>query len=180
MVRPLSIREATIADADELGRIAGRSWEATYRGMIPDEVLDDWIASASDGWRQALGSRDADTTTRSWVAVRDGRLLGFAVTAPARSNWLPPPDGAGELTNLYLDPEVIGSGAGRPLYERAVGDLRDRGFNPLVVWAFRDNRAARGFYEHMGLRIDVADHTWVLGGVACPIVRFRLDWPSAG
>ena len=180
MASPPAIREATITDADELGRIAGRAWETTYRGMIPDEVLDEWITSAGDGWRQALESRDADTTTRSWVAVRDGRLLGFAVTAPARSNWLPPPDGAGELTNLYLDPEAIGSGAGRPLYERAVGDLRERGFNPLVVWAFRDNVRARGFYEHMGLAIDVPDHTWLLGGVACPIVRFRLDWPGAG
>jgi GNAT superfamily N-acetyltransferase len=180
MASPLSIRAATITDADELGRIAGRAWEATYRGTIPDEALDEWIASAGDGWRQALESPDGDTTTHSWVAVRDGRLLGFAVTAPARSNWLPPPDGAGELTNLYLDSEAIGSGVGRPLYERAVGDLRDRRFASLVVWAFRDNLPARGFYEHMGLAIDVPDHTWFLAGVACPIVRFRLDWPSAG
>jgi GNAT superfamily N-acetyltransferase len=174
-----SIREATLADADELGRISGRAWEATYRGMIPDGVLDEWIASAGDGWRQALEHPEPDSSTRSWVAVRDGALLGFAVTSPARSNWLPPPEGAGELTNLYLDPDAIGSGVGRPLFERAAGDLRDRGFNPLVVWAFRDNLPAQGFYEHMGLTIDVPDHAWLLGGVACPIVRFRLDWPRA-
>jgi GNAT superfamily N-acetyltransferase len=148
--------------------------------MIPDGVLDEWIATAGPAWGEALEGTDADTATRSWVVVRGGALLGFAVTAPARSNWLPPPDGAGELTNLYLDPDAIGTGIGRPLYERAVGDLRARGFNPLVVWAFRDNTAARGFYEHMGLAVDVPDHAWLLGGVACPIVRFRLDWPSAG
>lgn len=69
-----SIREATFADADELGRIAGRAWEATYRGMIPDAVLDEWIASAGDGWRAALQHPEPDSGTRSWVAVRDGAL----------------------------------------------------------------------------------------------------------
>lgn len=180
MPSELLIREATTADADELGRIAGRAWEKTYRGMIPGEVLDEWIGTAGEAWHRALEDGSHDASTRSWVAVRDDALLGFAVTAAARSNWLPPPDGAGELTNLYLDPDAIGTRAGRPLYEHAVGDLRDRGFNPLVVWAFRDNARAIGFYEHMGLRVDVADHAWLLGGVACPIVRLRRDWPAAG
>jgi hypothetical protein len=59
-----------------------------------------------------------------------------------------------------------------------VTDLRVRGFDPLVVWAFRDNPLARRFYPRMGLVIDVADHHWVLGGVPCPIVRFRRDWSA--
>lgn len=39
MTSPPAIREATITDADELGRIAGHAWEATYRGMVPDAAL---------------------------------------------------------------------------------------------------------------------------------------------
>jgi ribosomal protein S18 acetylase RimI-like enzyme len=176
---PVAIRQATVEDAEALGRIARRSWSVTYRGTIPDAVLDDWIEEAPGSWHQALLNRPQDSPSRVWVAERNGVVVGYATTSPARDTWLPPPDGAGELTNLYIDPEAIGTGLGRTLYEHAVGDLRARGFNPLVVWAFRDNELARRFYPKMGLAIDVAEHDWELGGIPCPIVRFRLDWDPA-
>jgi GNAT superfamily N-acetyltransferase len=176
---PAVIRLATEDDAEAMGRIAQRSWAATYRGIVPDPVLDEWIAEAPAAWRTALAALGPEGPARAWVGERERRVLGYATTSPAKDTWLPPPDGAGELTNLYLDPDAIGTGLGRQLYEHAVADLRERGLNPLVVWAFRDNPLARRFYPKMGLAIDVADHHWVLGGVPCPIVRFRLDWPLA-
>jgi ribosomal protein S18 acetylase RimI-like enzyme len=166
------LRPATGADADAMGRIAQRSWEVTYRGMIPDAVLDEWIAEAPDSWRALFATRPPDSPGRAWVGERDGVVLGYATTSPAKDQWLPPPDGAGELGNLYLDPDAIGTGLGRRLYEHSVADLATRGFDPLVVWAFRDNHRAAGFYRRMGLVIDVPDHAWVLGEVPCPIVRF--------
>ncbi|HEY6609484.1 MAG TPA: GNAT family N-acetyltransferase [Candidatus Limnocylindria bacterium] len=176
---PVTVRHAVARDADALAAISGRSWRATYPGIVPDTVLAEWIAEAPEMWRSDLASRPADGPWRAWVAEREGVVLGYATTLPAENKWLPPPDGAGELTNLYLDPHVIGSGVGRLLYEHAAADLLARGFNPFVVWAFRDNARALRFYERMGLAIDVPDHTWELAGVPCPIVRFRLDWPAA-
>jgi GNAT superfamily N-acetyltransferase len=178
-VSSVVVRPAESVDADALGAIGGRAWEATYRGMIPDVVLDEWIVSTAANWHAAFEDHSGDSPSRAWVAERDGSVIGYATTSPARSNWLPPPDGAGELTNLYLDPDVIGSGVGRRLSEHAVADLGERGFDPLVVWAFRDNPRARGFYERMGLVIDILDHAWVLADVPCPIVRFRGDLASA-
>lgn len=175
---PAVIRLATEDDAEAMGGIAQRSWAATYRGIVPDPVLDEWIAEAPASWRTALAAIGPDSPARVWVGERDANVLGYATTSPAKDTWLPPPDGAGELTNLYLDPDAIGTGLGRQLYEHAVTDLRERGFDPLVVWAFRDNPLARRFYPRMGLVIDVADHHWVLGGVPCPIVRFRRDWSA--
>lgn len=169
----VTVRLAEPADADALGAISARAFDATYRGIVPDAALDEWIRDGAASWNAAFEQRTPDSPSRAWVAERDGSVIGYATTSPARSNWLPPPDGAGELTNLYLDPDVIGSGVGRLLYEHAVADLRGRGFDPLVVWAFRDNPRARRFYEGRGLAIDVADHAWVLADIPCPIVRFR-------
>jgi GNAT superfamily N-acetyltransferase len=177
---PPTIRAAVPDDADGLGRVSQLAYAATYRGIVPDPVLDEWIATAVDEWRAALERHAADSAARAWVAELDGAVVGYATTSPARDRWLPPPDGAGELTNLYLDPAVIGTGIGHRLYRHAVDDLLERGFHPLLVWAFRDNERARRFYERMGLVVDVADHAWELGGVACPIVRFRGDRPRPG
>lgn len=167
------VRLANPADADDLGAVSARAFEATYRGIVPDAALDEWIHDGAASWRAALEKRAPDSPSRAWVADRDGSVIGYATTSPARANWLPPPDGAGELTNLYLDPDVIGTGVGRLLYDHAAADLRERGFDPLVVWAFRDNSRARRFYEARGLKLDVSDHAWVLDDIPCPIVRFR-------
>jgi GNAT superfamily N-acetyltransferase len=174
----VAIRPAVAEDADALGAIGGRSWDATYRGIVPDDVLDDWIAQSAAGWTDAIASTSPDSPSRAWVAVVDGRPAGYATTSPARDRWAEPPPGAGELTNLYLDPEIVGMGVGRRLYEHAVDDLRARGYDPLVVWAFRANHRARGFYERMGLVVDIDDATWELGGVPCPIVRFARSWAA--
>ena len=173
----LAIRLATADDAAALGGIAGRAWSLTYPGIVPDVVLDEWVAGAEDNWRTTLEQPPAHGQWRPWVAEREGMLLGYATTSPARDEWLPPPEGAGEVTNLYLEPDAIGTGVGRRLYQHAVDDVRERGFNPLVIWAFRENLRARAFYERMGLAVD-AEHHWLLGEVACPIVRFRVDWPA--
>jgi GNAT superfamily N-acetyltransferase len=176
---PITVRHAVARDADALSGISGRAWRAVYPGIVPETVLAQWIAEAQEMWHVALEGRPSDEAWRAWVAEREGVVLGYATTLPAEDKWLPPPDGAGELTNLYLDPHVIGGGVGRLLFEHAVDDLRARGFNPLVVWAFRDNPRAARFYPKVGLTMDVAEHDWVLDGVPCPIVRYRLDWPSS-
>jgi ribosomal protein S18 acetylase RimI-like enzyme len=110
------IRAAAASDADALGVISGRAWRSAYPGIVPDAVLDEWVAEAPEGWHAAFATRPSDSPWRPWVAERDGMLVGYATTTPAKSEWLPPPDGAGELTNLYLDPAAIGTGVGRILY----------------------------------------------------------------
>jgi GNAT superfamily N-acetyltransferase len=176
----LLVRPVRNGDAEALAGVTARAYAATYPGIVPAEVLGEWIAEAPANWRKALPSFvDRDDPARAWVAERGSGIIGYATTAPGKDWWLPPPAGAGELTNLYLDPDAMGTGTGRRLYEAATADLRSRGFNPFVVWAFRDNVRAVRFYERMGCSIDGPDHLWELGGVPCPIVRLRLDWRAA-
>ena len=178
---PITVRRARPDDIEALAEVTRSAYAATYPGIVPPAVLDEWIADAPAmwlRWRETVEGQP-DHASRAWVADRDGTILGYATTSPAKSEWLPPPDGAGELTNLYLAPTAIGTGIGRRLYEHAVDDLRQRGFDPLVVWAFRDNPRARRFYSGVGLQIDVPEHDWVLGGIPCPIVRYRGSLATA-
>ena len=65
----------------------------------------------------------ADSPERTWVIELDGLVQGYAITEPGSDQFLPPPDGAGEVESLYLHPEAIGRGLGRPLLDHAVADL---------------------------------------------------------
>ncbi len=71
------------------------------------------------------------------VAERAGRAIGFATL---HDDW---------LEQLYLEPEAIGTGAGRALLQ-AVQELRPEG---LSLWVFARNDRARRFYERAGFRL---------------------------
>ena len=80
---PATVRLATPADAEALGAVSGRAWRATYPGIVPDAVLDEWIEEAPDGLapgasptgrRTARGGRGSPSGT--------ARSSGYATTSP--------------------------------------------------------------------------------------------------
>lgn len=78
---------------------------------------------------------------RFTVADCSGRLLGFYSIDGQ------PPDG--ELGNLWVDPERIGAGLGRRLWQHAMRAAAAAGFARLRVEA---EPHAEGFYRAMGAR----------------------------
>lgn len=176
------IRLAVPSDADALGTIQAESHRVTYRGIMPDAVLARQQAGRlAERFRMRLMAPAAMGTpddNRLWVAEVDGEVAGYAATQPGASTFLPPPPGAGELESLYLHPAAIGRGLGWALHQHATNDLYARGFGTVILWAFAANHPARRFYERGGWALDVAEARWVLEGVPCPIVRYRLRGQS--
>jgi len=171
------IRLALPDDAPALGAIQAASHLATYRGVMPDSVLarvDEQRMSQRFRSRLAVEA-PAEDQHRVWVIEADGAIAGYAITEPGADRFLPPPGGAGELESLYLHPEVVGRGLGRALHQHAIDDLAARGFDPLILWAFAANEQALRFYERAGWTLDETGQHWLLDGVSCPIVRYRLN-----
>ena len=50
-----------------------------------------------------------------------------------------------------------------------------RGFDPVVVWVFEANPAARRFYEAAGFRTDGARSTIDFDGTPVDEIRYRLE-----
>src|ERR687895_288087 len=142
-----TIRLATADDVDALARISQRAYAATYPEIVPAEALTEWIEQAPTTWRTAFEHQGSDSAWRPWVAERRGLIVGYATTSPGKDWWLPPPDGAGELTNLYLDPHVIGTGVGSLLYDHAVADLERAPIGPGALVVIQVRFADRGAPE---------------------------------
>jgi GNAT superfamily N-acetyltransferase len=80
-------------------------------------------------------------TQRVTVAERDGRIVGFSVLAGQ------PPHGT--LEDLFVEPDHIGSGVGRALWQHAITVASRLGFERLTLEA---DPAAEPFYLAMGAR----------------------------
>jgi GNAT superfamily N-acetyltransferase len=120
----VTIRRAGTADAPPIAEVFLASFKATYPFPLahPDDDVRGWI-------------RDVMVPTHeSWVALDEGRVVGWMALAP------------GELDQLYVAPDRLGEGIGRRLLDVA----KERSPDGLRLYTFQVNARARRFYERNG------------------------------
>lgn len=132
------------------------SWKYAYRDILPREYLESIPAGR---WVSGL-----DFSDRIHLVMLDGgRYIGAACCCASR---FPEFTGWGEIVSLYLLPEYMGRGYGRPLLEAAVAALCARGYEKVFLWVLEENRRARGLYERAGFRYGGISREDVIGGRA--------------
>lgn len=162
------LREAEPGDALAVARVHVRSWQAAYRGLIPDEYLDQ-LRPEDRAQHYDFATRDS-RKPRTIVAVEEDAILGFATTAPARDSDL---DGYGELYALYVDPQHWGRRVGLALIQAARGRLLEMGFRDALLWVLAGNARAERFYEKDGWVKDGARRTAEVWGLRLHEERYR-------
>ncbi|MFZ6768975.1 GNAT family N-acetyltransferase [Undibacterium sp. Di26W] len=148
-IKEVSLRRATVDDAEAIAAVRVESWKATYRGMIPDSFLDAMrVEDSILQWRQILQAMsEAADRICVYVAESEGQLIGFA------SGMMLPEPKLGmqsELTAIYLRPAWQRAGIGRRMVQKVARTLQAQGTESLLVWAISDNAIARNFYEELG------------------------------
>ena len=168
----MSVRVARQEDGAAVAGVHVRSWQAAYRGLLPDEYLD--ALRPEDRMSQyTFGSTDANVPVTT-VAVEDGSIRGFATTGPSRDA---DAAGKGEVLALYVDPEAWGTGIGDRLVAEARARLTRMGFTEAVLWVLVGNDRAQRFYRTDGWQPDDGRRREELWGVVVDEARFRRHLP---
>ena len=146
---PLIIRPARVQDIAQMARVHVRCWQETYRGLMPDAVLDDpgFPVARERMWTAAL-TDERYRHNRAAVAVRDGELVGIAMSGPpldVAAAW------ARQLYVLYVYASDHGTGAGRALLEAVIDPAE-----PVALWVADPNPRAQAFYRKHGFAPDGA------------------------
>ncbi len=133
------IRQAITADIPRLARVHVQSWQETYTGLIPDDVLENIITLESRElqWQRTL----ANPKITVFVAEVSGAVVGFCSVAVAVRQ--------AEIYTLYLLKANQGLGIGRQLFYSALGYAKSKGSKSLTLWVLANN-PTRKFYEYMG------------------------------
>jgi len=142
------VRRADASDAAAIAAVRTRTWQVGYRGIIPDNVLENMD---TEGWarRAEVWLQNRDGPGRDWVADEAGSIVGWASRfLPGRDEDLGPT--VAELAAIYVRPSHWGRGLGRALLEVVEADLRDFGATELSLWVVEENVRARRFYERQG------------------------------
>ncbi len=159
-VRPMSIRirPATALDATAVADVHRTSWEDTYRGLLPDDVIARHTISMDGVWMARLADPGPTTT---WVATHDDDVVGF-ILVEAMGPGHPAPLRVG---GLYLRPEVKRRGYGTALLEYAIADV------PAYTEVAVSNRGAMEFWERLGFKQTGAEFDEAFGAHIATLVR---------
>ena len=171
------IRLAVGSDGSQIGLVHARTWQATYRGLLPQPFLDG-LDAAKRGkyWEQYL-SEDARPGETVLVAEEDGVVVGFASVGPSRDE---DANGKGEVRAIYLLAERWGRGIGRALLDAALNTQRQAGYTQATLWVLETNARARQFYEAGGWARDGATKQDDGRGFPITEVRYRRQLEPMG
>jgi GNAT superfamily N-acetyltransferase len=147
------IRRATLADASRLAELHIRSWQAGYKGLLPQALLDGLDPAARLARWETILLETHWPGAGTLVAEHDDDLVGFARLCPDRDAQVRP---AEEVAAFHVAPDHWRKGVGRRLMSAALSQLSDARFRTAILWVLSGNERAIRFYEATGWRADGA------------------------
>jgi len=111
-----------------------------------------------------------DVPSKDWlrVAVSENRILGVAQLSTA------PP--LAHLEKLFIEPDAMGQGVGRLLFQAAVNEALNRG--DCTAIRIVSDPGAVPFYQRMGADLTgEREPSEVIEGRSLPVLSLRLDPP---
>jgi ribosomal protein S18 acetylase RimI-like enzyme len=174
------IRPAELRDAEALGELHVRVWNETYRGIMPDTLLDrlDAVKSAQTWAARIPAFREKRQTLI--VAEHHGAPVGFAGCGPRRKDNL---RSDGEIYMVNIARSGTRRHTGTQLMLAMAEALGRDGFESAGLWVLERNLPARAFYERLRGTPDIVseeDHDGVmLSDVAILWPRVELLRESA-
>lgn len=120
-------------------------WEETYRGIYPQEMLDDYDPkdfACRDEERIRSGNH------HYYLFLDEGKCIGYFSFGPY--NFGSYKDFSLCLNNLYIRKEYQGKGLGRQAFDCIREYCVRRGISKFFCGCNAHNAPAAGFYRHMG------------------------------
>lgn len=166
----IELRVVTAEMLLELSELHVRSWQAAYRGIVPDAYLDAMsVEQRLQRWQQRFPSHDEE----QYAVLAGGRIVGLCMLCPSREAG----DRAGEVQAFYLHPDEWGRGYAHPAMRLALARLWELGHQEAMLWTFELNQRARRFYERAGFQPDGGRQPLHIGGEEQWEIRYRRTLP---
>jgi len=173
--RTLTVRRAVPEDLRAMARVHVATWKTTYRGMVPDDRLDQLTVESDLAGGFGRWLKDPPTGVAQFVAlVGSEGIIGYAMGCPTRE---PEPGFTGELGAIYVLRDHQGKGVGTALVAEVARHLLGTGHANMIVWVLERNPYRR-FYEHLG-GVEGrrrTEHPSRIAGV--PLAEVSYLWPD--
>jgi len=168
----MPVRIATRDDAHAIARVHVTSWQTSYRGIVPEDLLAGLsVEKRALQWSGRFTSSSEKPPLL--VAQSDDEIVGFSEYGASRDKDVPP--NTMELYAIYLLQDFQRRGFGRGLWEESLKEIRKATATAVRVWVLEDNTKARGVYEKMGFVYEGKSKEVSIGEVCLKELRYRFE-----
>lgn len=146
-VKNLEIRPATYDDCEYLSILKKEIWETTYRGIYPDEKIDNYnYKDNEDRFNGFINNKNQQL----YVVVDSNKLIGYIEFGePFR----PFQDYKQEIGLFYIKQEYQRQGIGKKLFDLAYNYIKNLDVDKFFISCHKYNLNAQKFYAKMGGKI---------------------------
>lgn len=125
--------------AEDFGYVIYTAWGETYRGLMPDNILDE---RSEERWIQ----RAKESPENKYIAFVNGKAVGIIGFLPQARDFVTNKN-SGEIVALYVLKEYQKQGIGKALMETALEKIS---YKNVSLFVLKGNENAIGFYQKMG------------------------------
>lgn len=142
------IRKAALADAPLLAEIQASSWQWAFAHILPHDELTRMTdrSHLTAMYRSVLASKKFHG---SILEIREAPH-SMAFWGPAREET---EAGSAELICIHSFPQQVGKGYGKKLMAHVLEEMRQAGYERVILWVFEKNIRARSFYDSIGFTL---------------------------
>ena len=133
----MTVRNAELEDMKQLGHIMAVSFRTAFADFVSQQTMDD--CAQEDNCASMLEGIYLEGKMHFLIGQNTGMLV-----------WQEVQDSV-EIVAIHSLPESWGTGLGHAMLEEALKHIGDQ---PVFLWAFKENRRARRFYEKHGFHWD--------------------------
>ena len=154
------IRKKARKDCAEVAHVVTVAWNETYRGIVPNEFLDNLYNNEEERAKNSYNKFD-EKENHQYVLEVDDKVVGFInVGSTDETDY----DNCGEIHAVYIINGYKGYGFGKKLIEAGINELKEMNFDKMVIGCLVGN-PSNEFYEHIKLSIPRKHN--VLNALAC-------------
>lgn len=160
-----NIRIANTSDCKALSLLKKEIWETTYRGIYPDEKINnyDYIKN-EEKFKNFIDNPEQQL----YVVTTDNKIIGYIEFGkPFR----PFKNYEQEIGLLYIKKDYQKHGIGKKLFNLAFNHIKNTGVDKFFISCHKYNTNAQKFYEKMGGNIIQIDNDSDNDGL--PQVKFE-------
>ena len=139
------IRKRNKDDCKDIAHVVTVAWNETYKGIVPDWFLEELKNNEEERAKKSYNEFD-ENDNNQFVLEVDNKIVGFVNFGITNDEEY---QNCGEIFALYIISKYKGNGFGRKLVEAAKKELKNMGYDKMIIACLKGN-PSNDFYKHIG------------------------------
>ena len=139
------IRKKERKDCEAVAHIVTIAWNETYKGIVPDDFLDNLYKNEEERIKNSYDNFD-EKENHQYVLEVDNKIVGFINVGSTDELDF---NNCGEIHAIYIINGYKGYGFGKKLIETGIKELKNMGYDKMIIACLEGNKT-NDFYKHIG------------------------------